>query len=394
MSDSLRIMHVCRAPVGGIFRHIADLADGQTAAGHEVGAIFDSSSGGDFDNQAVAALAGRTALGVARIPMSRSPFIRDATAMIKTAAHLAKLKPDVIHCHGSKGGLYGRVAAAWIARSQPVIAVYSPHGGSMHFDPTALDGRLYFTAERLLGKITDAIVHVCEFEAATYRRKVGPPACPATVIFNGLKPSDFFQATPAPGAADFVFFGRYEEIKGVDLLLRAVALMSGRGRAVTVNLFGQSEGDAMERYRAMASALGIAGQVTFHGPVASREAFAAGKVVVAPSRKESMPYGVLEAAAAGMPMIVAAVGGVPEPFAIAGPPFPIMIRPDDVEQLAAAMEKAVMDPAGMTARVDGIKRAVFEHCRVDMMCAAIEAVYRKRLGSTVTSLIPQVAPAE
>jgi glycosyltransferase involved in cell wall biosynthesis len=376
LAQPLRIVHVCRAPVGGVFRHIADLADGQTQAGHEVGAVFDSSSGGDFDNRLVAGLAGRIALGVARIPMSRSPFVRDVSAMIQTLSHLARLKPDVVHCHGSKGGLYGRVAAAWLRRDRPVAAIYSPHGGSMHFDEKAPDGRLYFTAERWLGRLTDAIVHVCEFEAATYRRKVGPPACRATVVYNGLRPADFFDARPGPEAADFVFFGRYEEIKGVDLLLRAVAhLQAERGRIVTVNLFGQSEGGAMERYRLMASELGIVDSVSFHGPAMPREAFAGGRVVIAPSRKESMPYGILEAAAAGMPMIVTGVGGVLEPFSRTT--LPVTVQPGDFRALAAAMEHAVGNPDDLLARAGPMKRAVAERCRVDVMCAAIEQVYEE-----------------
>jgi glycosyltransferase involved in cell wall biosynthesis len=314
--------------------------------------------------------------------------------MTQTFAHLAGLAPDVVHCHGSKGGLYGRLAVPLLRWSRPVVAIYSPHGGSMHFDETAADGRLYFAAERLLGRVTDAIVHVCEFEAATYRRKVGPPACPARVVYNGLRPQDFFEAGPVPDAADFVYFGRYEDIKGVDVLLRAVDLLSARGRKVTANLFGQSEGAAMERYAAMAADLGVADRVTFHGPVSPREAFAAGRVLVAPSRKESMPYGILEAAAAGMPMVVTAVGGLLEPFAAAGGPLPVAVPPDDVGALADAMDDAMRAPDALRGRTGALRDAVSALCRVEIMSGAVAEVYRAALAARSGRSVPSPVPAE
>jgi glycosyltransferase involved in cell wall biosynthesis len=310
--------------------------------------------------------------------MSRAPFVRDVSALAQVFAHLARRRPDVVHCHGSKGGLYGRVSAALLPGARPV-AVYAPHGGSMHFDPRAADGRIYFAAERLLGRLTDAIVHVCEFEAATYRVKVGLPACPARVVYNGLRREEFGIAGPAAEAADFVYFGRYEEIKGVDVLVRAVALLRAGGRDVTVALFGQSENGAMERYRDLAVGLGVGDLMAFAGPVSPRRAFAAGRVVVAPSRKESMPYGVLETAAAAVPMVVTGVGGVLEPFAAHGGPPPVCAAPGDDAALAAAMTTALEDPRALSRAV-ALREAVMAHCRAERMAAAVEEVYRDAIA--------------
>ncbi|MEP0583023.1 MAG: glycosyltransferase family 1 protein, partial [Roseibium sp.] len=69
--DPLRIIHCVRSPIGGIFRHIKDLATSQAAAGHEVGLICDSTSGSDYDNAIVDDLRPQLSLGVARFPMQR-----------------------------------------------------------------------------------------------------------------------------------------------------------------------------------------------------------------------------------------------------------------------------------------------------------------------------------
>ena len=69
----LRILHATRAPVGGIFRHIIDLANGQADRGHQVGIIADSLTGGERADQALADIAPRMKLGVHRIAIRREP---------------------------------------------------------------------------------------------------------------------------------------------------------------------------------------------------------------------------------------------------------------------------------------------------------------------------------
>src|ERR1700722_20764470 len=65
----LKIVHVVRAPIGGIFRHIVDLADAQAKAGHDVGIICDSLTGGQFETDIIAKAAQRLVHGAPRFPM-------------------------------------------------------------------------------------------------------------------------------------------------------------------------------------------------------------------------------------------------------------------------------------------------------------------------------------
>src|ERR1700722_3715509 len=112
----LKIVHVVRAPIGGIFRHIVDLADAQAKAGHAVGIICDSTTGGRFEDDIIAKAAANLALGATRFPMRRSISFADFAAGRRVLAHLGKLMPDVLHCHGAKGGAYGRLIAAFLGR--------------------------------------------------------------------------------------------------------------------------------------------------------------------------------------------------------------------------------------------------------------------------------------
>jgi hypothetical protein len=111
-SRRLRILHVFRAPVGGLFRHVVDVARAQIARGLEVGIFCDSSTGGERAAEALAELRPGLKLGVTRVPMRRNPHPLDAAALLSFTGIYRALKPNVLHAHGSKGGAYARTAFA------------------------------------------------------------------------------------------------------------------------------------------------------------------------------------------------------------------------------------------------------------------------------------------
>ena len=106
--DPLRILHAVRAPVGGIFRHILDLAKGQIERGHQVGILADSLTGGERADAALAEMAPRLALGVHRIAIRREPHPADALLWPQFASLIRRLKPQVLHGHGAKAGAFIR----------------------------------------------------------------------------------------------------------------------------------------------------------------------------------------------------------------------------------------------------------------------------------------------
>lgn len=372
----LRIVHVVRAPIGGIFRHIVDLADAQAAAGHEVGIVCDSSTGGRFEDDIIAKAAPRLALGATRFPMRRSISLADFAAARRVLAHLARLTPHVVHCHGAKGGAYGRLIASWLRWQRPVACIYAPHGGTLHFDETSLEGKFYFRTERALERLTDALIHVSAYEAEVYRRKVGIPRCRAAVIRNGLRDDEFAPVHRREDAFDLLFLGMLRDLKGTDIALEAVArLESSYRRKLTLRLVGQAE--EPERYRALAAALGIADRVSFGDPMPTREAFAGARVVVVPSRAESMPYVVLEAIAAGMPIVATRVGGIPEIF---GPAADELVPPGDPAALARAIENLFAHPARMGADAAVRRESLRQRFHIETMQRQINALYGECLA--------------
>jgi glycosyltransferase involved in cell wall biosynthesis len=367
----LRIVHVVRAPIGGIFRHIVDLATAQAEAGHEVGIVCNALEGGAFEDAAIAALAPRLALGATRVPMRRQVSLSDMRAMRDLLRHLGALDPHVVHGHGAKGGVYGRLIGTWLGRKRPVARVYSPHGGSLHYAKTSLEGRIYFAAERLLARATDALVHVSAYEAETYRRKVGIPRCRAIIIRNGLRADEYVPSVPAPDARDLLFLGMLRDLKGIDVFLAALArLQSRHGRTVTAHVVGQT--DDLAPYRDLAGALGIADRVAFHAPMPTRAAFAMTRALVVPSRAESMPYVVLEAIAAGLPVVATRVGGIPE---ILGPRADELVAPGDPDALAAAIDHLLADPARAAGDAEARRDWLMPRFNIGLMQDQVGALY-------------------
>src|SRR4029077_5616344 len=106
--------------------------------------------------------------------------------------------------------------------------------------------------------------------------------------------------------------GEFRHIKGADLLIDAVARLRADGKKGTLTLAG--DGEELQHLKAQVERLGLGEAVRFIGHVKARYGFSKGKLLVVPSRGDSMPYVVIEAAAAGIPMVAANVGGIPEIF--------------------------------------------------------------------------------
>jgi glycosyltransferase involved in cell wall biosynthesis len=365
----LRILHVLRAPVGGLFRHVIDLAAGQAARGHEVGIIADASTGGGRANAALAALAPRLALGVTRLPMSRHIDHRDIAAVAAVARRAADQEVDVLHGHGAKGGAYARLAR------HRAIRVYTPHGGSLHYRWVSPVGFPYLAAERALMRRTDLMLFESAYGRDTFSAKIGTPTR-ASVVHNGLNAGEFAAAAPKPDATDLVFIGELRALKGVDVLLEAIALAGREGRAVNATIVGEGPDEAT--FRAKVDALELGAAVRFVGALPAATGFGLGRVLVVPSRAESLPYIVLEAAAATVPMIVTDVGGIKEIF---GPDGGSLVPPGDAAALARAISAALSEPATARAAAMRLRQRVAEHFSADAMTDAVRAAYGDALAA-------------
>jgi glycosyltransferase involved in cell wall biosynthesis len=363
---SLKIVHVTRAPVGGIFRHILDVASGQAARGHHVGIVCDSTTGGARAEAALAAIAPQMKLGIARFAMQRELGPADLVGFVQVSRHRAALHPDVLHGHGAKGGAFVRLNPA-----RSAIRVYTPHGGSLHYGRHTLRGMVYGTIERFLSRRTELFLFESAFARNTYQRTVGTPQGLARCVFNGVTAEEFEPVPKADDATDVVYVGEFRHIKGADLLIDAVAQLRADGRTLTLALGG--DGEELETLKAQVQRLGVGEAVRFIGHVKARYGFSKGSLLVVPSRGDSMPYVVIEAAAAGVPMIAANVGGIPEIF---DTHTSALFAPGNVGAMADAIKQALDDPAATLARAKSLRERISTHFSQQAMVEGVLAGYR------------------
>jgi glycosyltransferase involved in cell wall biosynthesis len=364
----LRILHAVRAPVGGIFRHILDLANGQVDRGHHVGLIADSLTGGERAEAALAAIAPRLELGVHRLAIHREPFPADVLVWAHFRRLIRRLNPDVLHGHGAKAGAFIRLKTS----SKGIIRVYTPHGGSLHYPLNTIKGKLYSRLERALMNSTDLFLFESAFARDTYQRTIGTPKGLVRCVFNGVTAEEFDAIVKADDATEIVYVGEFRHIKGADLLIDAVARLRADGRPVRLTLAG--DGEELEALKAQIQRLGLTEAIRFIGHVKARYGFSKGNVLVVPSRGDSMPYVVIEAAAAGIPMLAANVGGIPEIF---GSHTEALFPPNIASAMADAIESALEDPGAALARAKSLRERIFLYFSQKAMVEGVLAGYRE-----------------
>jgi glycosyltransferase involved in cell wall biosynthesis len=370
---SLKILHILRAPLGGLFRHVVDVTRGQIERGHRVGLIVDSTTGGERADAILSELAPRLALGVERVPITRELSLRDAYALWRISRRINAIAPDVIHGHGAKGAALARLAPA----APDAIRAYTPHGGSLVYCPGTVSGGFYRSIERMLNSRTNLFLFESSYIAELYRTLIGRPHGIVRVVRNGIAETEFDPVTPRPDAADIVCVGELRPVKAIDVLIEALAILAQSGRRVTAIIAG--EGPEAAKLQAQAQHLGVGDQVRFIGHCPARTAFTMGRMLVIPSRAESLPYVVLEAVAAGLPVIATNVGGVPEIFGAGADRQ--LVPADDIGALMTAITAALDNPEKSHADAQALMARVRYEFSLRTMVECNLAAYREAVAT-------------
>jgi len=234
-----------------------------------------------------------------------------------------------------------------------------------------MKGKLFFALERFLQRFTDRLVFVSGYEKDGYIKKVGQPRCEFSLIHNGLTPEEFDPVELDANASEFLYIGMMRDLKGPDVFLEAIAeIIHEHKRQITVQFVG--DGPDKPAYIDKIRELKLNDVVNVHDAMPAREAFAKARVIVVPSRAESLPYIVLEAVAAQMPIVVTKVGGIPEIF---DKEPEVMVEPENKSALAARMLQVLDDPQ-ISENAETRAQRLSERFSADVMAREVEESYR------------------
>jgi glycosyltransferase involved in cell wall biosynthesis len=354
-----------------------DLVRGQIERGHDVSLIY---SGHRLDESFSRRASCTERLRTHQVDMRRAPHVSDAIVVSRIRKYIRSHGPvDFVHAHSSKAGAVARML--WFGRPVPII--YTPHCMyTMNDEAGRLAFRLTRALERLLAKRTDAIIAVSP-EEREHILTLGIPAEKVHCVINGVT-STAWQHRAAvrrqlglPQHEVVVgYLGRLSQQKNPLLLLEAIARLADLPH---VHLAVAGTGELDEAVRSMALRLGIAQRIHWLGYLSAEEVLPAFDVFALPSSYEGMPYVLLEAVSAGLPVVATDVGGARQVVHEGENGFVVpRSSPDD---LANALRK-LAESSALRGRFEAASRNLAMRFTIDEMVDQTLAVYETaRLSS-------------
>lgn len=357
--------------VAGVYRR---LASHLAAAGFDVTAGWAEPAADDDGQQWVCPLEYRV-----EQPL---PILlwRGFGGIARLLAGLLRLRPSAVNIH------YVRGDSLYFALLKPLLRfklVLSFHG-SDGLAPTPLARRVM----PFLFARADAVTVV----SRDLQRALMIHGCPAAKIHlipNGIDTRYWARGAAGPPAdparlPHVVAVGHLVPVKGHEVLLAACArLRRGRHRALRVSIIGDGGQRAALLAQAADSGLGDALSLPGHLPAAQvRACLNTATVFAMPSRSEGMPLALLEAMAAGLPVVATHVGGIPE---VVTPPCGRLVAPDDVDALAAAIDALLSAPALAAAAGAAAAQRAGGFCE-HAMAVRYESVLRPLAGCAAATI--------
>lgn len=369
-----KILLVLEAGIGGTARHLLDLSRGLVRAGHSVHVLY---SPGRGDSGFVAALEAIPGLTTATVAMGRAPSPADLLALARIRRYLTRRGPfDIVHAHSTKA-----ILACLAATGLEAATVYTQHGFRT-LDPTLhrLVRAGFGLIEYLLTRSADVMIAVSP-EERRHAIGLGVPERKLRTVVNGIRPVDGPSRTSLRSrfglGGDEIcvgFVGRFAYAKAPQRALEAFSMAPWERHGARLVMLG--DGPMKPQLETQARALGIGDRVIWVDNVPGSDAMAAFDVLAMPSLYDAMPYVLLEAAAAGLPIVATAVGGT---SALISPGENGYVVPAwDAQTFADMLGRIIADPA-LRQSMSEASRRIGQTFTVDRMVAETEAVYRAAL---------------
>jgi len=373
------VLQVMECTIGGTRRHLGDITRGLLERGWDVHLAVSAERTAGFrqDMSELAALGAE----IHEVPMVREVSLFKDRAHARVLASLIRdVSPDLVHTHSSKAGALGRRAAR---EAGCTAVVHTPHTYSFLFGDMfgPLKRWLFRAIEVRLSRLAHLVVAVSEGEAETMRSSGVVSPEKIRVVQNGIDPEPYEVVAPSlpAGSKEGVFrvlvCGLLNVAKGQDL---AISALNHPG-CEDVELWIAGDGEERSALEHLAASVGVAERVKFLG---HREdvpgLMKAADLLLLPSRWEGMPYVVLEAASAGLPVVGTPVDGARK-FLGDGERGWIAVSAQ-AAAIGAALKDAIQ--AGAEERGQRATRArawVLERHAVDRMMDDLESVYGELL---------------
>jgi glycosyltransferase involved in cell wall biosynthesis len=296
-----------------------------------------------------------------------------ATAVLRFFMKLLQGRVELAHIHtASRSSFYRKSVFMLAARLFRVPTILHLHGAEF---------KIFYEQEcgpvrrALIRSVFDHAGHVVVLSETWGNWVRGITRNPAvSVIYNPVmlpRPAIQWNAR-VPGRT--LFFGRVGPRKGVNDLLTAAARLKPTCNGLHVHIGGDGE---VDKATATAAGMGLKNEVSFLGWVRGEQkarALAEASIYTLPSYNEGLPMSVLEAMAAGLPILSTRVGGIPE--AVSDGVEGFLVEPGDVDALTERWRQMLQDEAMLRRMGDAARRKVETTFAAEAILPKIENLYR------------------
>jgi glycosyltransferase involved in cell wall biosynthesis len=315
---------------------------------------------------------------------------RDLAALFKLIRMFRHLRPDIVHTHTAKAGTLGRLAAR-VAGVPLTVHTFHGHVLDGYFSPPVT--RFFLMVERRLARTTDRIVAVSpRLRDQLLAMRIGRPD-QVEVVPLGLDLGRFRQRPPtapvlraslciAPGAPLLGSVGRLVPIKDLPTLFRAMATLEENGQPAHLVIVG--DGEDRTALTRLAGELGLSTRVHFLGWRSDLETILNElDVVVCSSRNEGTPVALIEAMAAGVPVLSTEVGGVADLVTHGETGW--LVPPGDPAAMADGIRRLLAEPSLRTCLAAAGQAVALDRYDVARLLSRMEALYTALINERLTT---------
>ena len=351
----IKILYILEATSGGTQKHVLDIARKIDKSEFQIDIIYSTNRNKNFVEESIGVFNNLYGL-----PIQRSASFSDISNILKIRKIILQNKYDVVHCHSTKAGFVGRIAA--FLSNHPNI-VYSPHGFMFCDTRIRFKRQLYLSLEKYLGYLTNKLIAVSGSERALALKNNIVPNKKIITLYNTVDPADyndFRYQNKVPGklsnsGSEIILgtVGRLYYQKDPITLIKSFKIINNAFPNTKLIMVGDGplENECIE----LINKLNLTSKVHLAGyQKNSKDFYKIFDIFMLSSHYEGMPYALLEAMIMGIPSVGTDVVGIKDLIVHGETGY--LAKEEDFQGLASAVINLLENPELISVFSENAKR--------------------------------------